>query len=66
MPMMYMDDAIAATIYKLKEEIKIHSSYNLAVSLHRQKYSRNQNIFRIHDYLQTRLPPENDEAGLQY
>ena len=33
MPMMYMDDAIAATIHIMKapkEQIKIHSSYNLA------------------------------------
>jgi hypothetical protein len=33
MPMMYMDDAIAATIQIMQapaEEIKIHSSYNLA------------------------------------
>jgi hypothetical protein len=39
MPMMYMDDAIAATIQIMQapEQIKIRSSYNLAMSFTQQK-----------------------------
>jgi nucleoside-diphosphate-sugar epimerase len=47
MPMMYMDDAIAATILQAPaEQIKIRSSYNLAAELHTNRNSsRDQNTY---------------------
>jgi hypothetical protein len=70
MPMMYMDDAIAATIQIMQapaEEIKIHSSYNLAaMSFTPQKCSRDQETYsRIHDYYKPDFRQKMLTAGLQ-
>jgi hypothetical protein len=50
MPMMYMDDAIAATIQIMQapaEQIKIRSSYNLAaMSFTNRNSSRSRNTFQ--------------------
>jgi hypothetical protein len=47
MPMMYMDDAIAATIQIMqRQQNKIRSSYNLAVSFTPTEAARSRNTFQ--------------------
>jgi nucleoside-diphosphate-sugar epimerase len=61
MPMMYMDDAIAATIQIMQapaEQIKIRSSYNLAA----MSFTPTEIAAEINTFLNSRLPTNQTSA----
>jgi hypothetical protein len=63
-----MDDAIAATIKLCKLQRRNQNPFFIQPcgnEFTTEIAAEIKNIFRIHDYLRTRLPPENWTVGLQ-